>query len=176
MGTNAKARPRLIKQIIWIVSAVILLAMVSGFYIWNQTRPSLTAGTFELSSGRVSSTYQFEIRHTCAGRQEGLMFRRKEDFPDNRAMLFLFPEQTIQSFWMVNTLLSLDMVFLDRNFEVVGVLPEVPPLNRSPRAVEKPSQYVVELNAGAAARSGIGVGSRLKISGELPRPEACRKQ
>ena len=101
------------------------------------------------------------------------MFRRLEDFPENRAMIFLFSRPEIQRFWMRNTLLSLDMIFLDHTFTVVGILSDVPPLNEISRSIEEPSQYVVELRAGTAAKSGIVAGSKLQIEGELPRIEDC---
>jgi uncharacterized membrane protein (UPF0127 family) len=172
MGTNAKRFGRSIKQIVAIILIVVLCAGAIQAYGWWATRPELMRGSFEVKNG-ARAVFDFEIRNTCQGRQEGLMFRRLEDFPANRGMLFLFPRSEIQRFWMRNTLLALDMIFLDRNFNVVGILSDVPPLNEISRAIEEPSQYVVELRAGIAAQSGIVAGSKLKLEGELPRVEDC---
>ena len=74
-------------------------------------------------------------------------------------MLFLFDRASVQSFWMKNTLISLDMIFIDENFRVVGVVENAEPLTLDPRTVGAPSRYVLEVNAGVAARHGIGTGS-----------------
>lgn len=173
MGTNAKARSRTVKQILWVVYALLLAGAAFYGYLYLYDREALTPGEFRSAEGAKLAAFSFEVRHTCAGRQEGLMFRRKEDFPVDRAMLFIFPTQKKQSFWMMNTLIPLDMVFIDRNFQVVGILPEVPPLNQVSRSVEQPSQYVVELNAGIAKEKGIEVGSRLVMGTQLPSPTEC---
>jgi len=101
------------------------------------------------------------------------MFRRAEGLPRDQGMLFIFPKIEVQRFWMRNTLIPLDMIFLDRNLTVVGVVADVPPLNEVARYIDEPSQYVVELNAGVAATSGIKAGSKLQMDGTLPRPEDC---
>jgi uncharacterized membrane protein (UPF0127 family) len=173
MGTNAKARRRTVKQILWVIYALLFAGAAFYGYLYFYNRETLASGEFRSVDGSTLAAFSFEVRHTCAGRQEGLMFRRKEDFPADRAMLFIFPSQRKQSFWMMNTLIPLDMVFIDRNFQVVGILPEVPPLNQVSRSVEQPSQYVVELNSGVAAQKGIVVGSRLVMGSQLPSPTEC---
>lgn len=172
MGTNAKRFERATKQIVVILLIVALCVGAIQGYGWWVNRPVLVRGAFQNKSG-AQTAFDFEVRSTCQGRQEGLMFRRLEDFPENRGMIFLFSRSEIQRFWMRNTLLSLDMVFLDHTFTVVGVLSDVPPLNEISRSIEEPSQYVVELRAGTAAKSGIVAGSKLQIEGELPRIEDC---
>ncbi len=72
---------------------------------------------------------------------------------------------------MKNTYISLDMLFLDKDLIVLGILENVPTLNEQPRTVNQPAMYVLELNAGASQRLGLGNGDRLKIEGELPRGE-----
>jgi uncharacterized membrane protein (UPF0127 family) len=78
--------------------------------------------------------------------------------PD-RGMVFVFPSEQVNSFWMKNTILSLDMLFLDRDMRVVGILERVPPQNEEPRVVDGKSQYVIELGSGVAAANGITVGA-----------------
>jgi uncharacterized membrane protein (UPF0127 family) len=74
-------------------------------------------------------------------------------------MVFVFPSEQVNSFWMKNTILSLDMLFLDRDMRVVGILERVPPQNEEPRVVDGKSQYVIELGSGVAAANGITVGA-----------------
>jgi uncharacterized membrane protein (UPF0127 family) len=76
----------------------------------------------------------------------------------NWGMLFFMPDISIHRFWMKNTLISLDMLFIDENWTVVGLVPDVPPLNLTGRGVSVPSQYVLELKAGEAERLGLFTG------------------
>jgi uncharacterized membrane protein (UPF0127 family) len=86
-------------------------------------------------------------------------------------MLFLFPEPGDHAFWMKNTLISLDMFWLDEAGTILHLEPNVPictlkndgcPRYKSPHK----SQQVLELNAGMAKKLGLEVGSALKI--DLP--------
>ena len=60
------------------------------------------------------------------------------------------------------------MLFISKDFTIVGILENVPPLTESPRSVNKPSTYVVELAGGITRKFGIKVGDRLRIDGSLP--------
>ena len=113
--------------------------------------------TFKRADGTVSKPFTLEVSATDHERRKGLMYRR-EMAPD-RGMVFVFPSEQVNSFWMKNTILSLDMLFLDREMRVVGILERVPPQNEEPRAVEGKSQYVIELGSGVAAANGITVGA-----------------
>ena len=62
---------------------------------------------------------------------------------------------------MKNTLISLDMLFIDENWRVVGVINDVPPLNLESRGVDAPSLYVLELKAGEANRLGLFSGMQM---------------
>ena len=94
------------------------------------------------------------------------MYRRS--LAKDAGMIFVFPEERENSFWMKNTYISLDMVFVGRDMKVVGVLHDVPPLNELPRSVSKPSMYVVEFAAGTMKRLGIGEGALLQLETSLP--------
>jgi uncharacterized membrane protein (UPF0127 family) len=91
------------------------------------------------------------------------MFRRTLD-PD-RGMLFVFPTSEEHAFWMHNTPLSLDMIFLDEARAVVGVVANAPPQTDTPRSVGKPSHYVVEVAAGEAAAHAVGPATRAAFIG-----------
>ncbi len=97
-----------------------------------------------------------EIADTESSRARGLMFR--EDLPENSGMLFVFPEEGIYSFWMKNTLLSLDMIWLDKDLKVVQIKSSVP-VCATPECPSYDPQvkakYVLEVNAGFALRHGI---------------------
>jgi len=78
-------------------------------------------------------------------------------------MLFLFPVEEQQEFWMKNTPLPLDMIFIDKSNRVVGVAADTKPFTLDPRGVGKPSQFVLEVHAGFSARHGIEAGNRVEF-------------
>lgn len=114
---------------------------------------------FETSAGEQQ--FKVEVVTESFETQRGLMCRDKmlEDW----GMVFLMTRTRVQSFWMKNTLIPLDMVFLDENWKVVGVLSDVPPLTLQGRSVGLPSRYVLELSAGAAADAGIVAGAQARF-------------
>jgi uncharacterized membrane protein (UPF0127 family) len=106
-------------------------------------------------------------------RQRGLMFRR-ELAPD-AGMLFVFPPpDRRQAFWMRNTFLPLDMIFIDGDRRVVGVVERAEPRTDTLREVDAPSRYVLEVNGGFAAQHGVGPGARVDILGLDAEPEPER--
>lgn len=102
-----------------------------------------------------------ELAVTPAQRQRGLMHRRS--LPRDAGMLFVFPRMEHQSFWMDNTYIPLDMIFIDDDLRVVGVVEDAEPLTEDAREVEGDSRYVLEVNAGFARRHGIGPGTRVRF-------------
>jgi len=131
--------------------------------------------TFALACGRDGPTavvhgtqgapvsVQLEVANTPADRERGLMYRRS--LPEDGGMLFIFPEETDQSFWMKNTLISLDMLFIARDGRIVGIHPDAVPLSTAPISVGAPSRYVLEMNGGWAARHGVRPGDQVEFRG-----------
>lgn len=120
---------------------------------------------FESEDGTDGVEVEVEVAHTDATRRRGLMFRRS--MPSDHGMLFLFDREEHQSFWMRNTFLRLDIIFLDGDRRVVGVIEDAPPLTTESRAVEADSQYVLEVHGGFSRTHGIGPGTRARFS-DLP--------
>lgn len=104
-----------------------------------------------------------EIASNDADRSRGLMFRKA--MPEDAGMIFVFPETAEHSFWMRNTLISLDMLFLDAAGVVVGIVEKAAPLTDTPRTVERDSKYVLEVNGGWAARHGVAPGDQVTLEG-----------
>jgi uncharacterized membrane protein (UPF0127 family) len=115
--------------------------------------------TIETPSGE--RRYALEIADDHFETQRGLMCRT-EMRPD-WGMLFLLEETRLQSFWMKNTLMPLDMVFLTEDWTIAGIVPDVPPRTLDPRGVNTPSRYVLELVAGEARRAGLAAGQRARF-------------
>jgi uncharacterized membrane protein (UPF0127 family) len=97
-----------------------------------------------------------------AERERGLMYRTH--LAKNAGMLFL-PDgpPRVQTFWMKNTCIPLDMLFIDDKGTVVGILENVPPMNLEPRSVHLPSSYVLEVNAGWCKANGVAAGQKVKL-------------
>ena len=116
-------------------------------------------------SGR-SAQVQVEVASTDAARERGLMFREKLGADDG--MLFVFPESSDHVFWMKNTFIPLDMIFIEREGEggtVVGVVANAEPMTPTPRAVGAPSRFVLEVNGGWSAAHALARGDRVRLEG-----------
>jgi len=98
-----------------------------------------------------------ELARNDEQRTRGLMFRR--ELPQDQGMLFVFDETSEHSFWMHNTLIPLDLIFLAEDRRVVGVVANAAPQTDTQRTVKKPSRYVVEVSGGEAAAHGIAPGT-----------------
>ena len=119
----------------------------------------------DTARGRVRVT--LEVVGTDEARRRGLMYR--SSLADDHGMLFVFPTEEEHAFWMKNTLIPLDMVFIDREGRVVGIHPDATPLSTAPITVRRPSRYVLEVPGGYAARRGIAPGDRVELAG-VPSP------
>jgi uncharacterized protein len=106
-----------------------------------------------------SEKIQVQIARSQEETSRGLMYRRS--MSDSQGMLFVFEGMTERSFWMKNTYLSLDMIFIDDKGKVVHIIHEVPPLSRTSRKSKFPCKYVLEVNAGRANSAGITIGSMM---------------
>jgi len=104
-----------------------------------------------------------EVRDTPAGRAEGLMHR--ERLAADRGMLFVFDDEAVRSFWMRNTKISLDLLFLDSRARIVGVIKRAEPQSDESLSVPTPARYVLEVNAGFVDRHQIKTGTRARIEG-----------
>jgi len=96
-------------------------------------------------------------------RRRGLMYRRS--LAGGSGMLFVFPESGPHQFWMHNTYIPLDMVFLDADKKVVFVEERAEPMTDTPRGPSAPTLYVVEVPGGWARSHGIEPGVTARFSG-----------
>ena len=107
-----------------------------------------------------------ELAYTDANRGRGLMFREK--LAPGSGMLFLFPSLEVHGFWMKNTLIPLDILWLNERKEVVYTV-TAQPCKKEPCESITPLQkalYVLEVNAGFAKKHGIDIGTQLEF--EIP--------
>jgi uncharacterized membrane protein (UPF0127 family) len=116
------------------------------------------AAAVRFDTPRGTWVVRVEIARTDEERQRGLMFRR--DLPKDTGMLFVFAEEDDHTFWMRNTYLSLDMIFIGGDRTVAGVVSNATPQSDAVRGIGKPSKYVLEVAAGEAAAHAVGPGVR----------------
>ncbi len=124
-----------------------------------------TKAVFITSKGRQSS-FTCEIAQTPSERATGLMHRKT--LAPTKGMVFVFPHPEEQMFWMKNTHIPLDMIFISSDGVVVGVVENARPLSLELRGVSTPSQFVVELAAFTAGKHGIKVGTKVGFDPPLP--------
>src|SRR5512134_374723 len=102
---------------------------------------------------------EVEVAATPDTRSIGLMHRRM--LPENRGMLFVFPEPSIYSMWMANTHIPLSVAYLDPQGRVINIR-DMPPLTHSSFAAGGDALYAIETNQGWFAKRGIGPGTAVK--------------
>ncbi|MFD1198492.1 DUF192 domain-containing protein [Brucella gallinifaecis] len=143
----------------------ILFSFVFLFFtlsaIAQETKPMLLPVdkeplTFVTANGRIS--FGVEIADSGEARMRGLMWRT--DFPQDRAMLFVFGQMRDVMMWMQNTPSPLDMVFLDDSGHVTAIHENAVPFSEDIISSQGPAAYVVELLAGTVKRTGIKRGDR----------------
>ncbi|MDD3020602.1 MAG: DUF192 domain-containing protein [Alphaproteobacteria bacterium] len=100
-----------------------------------------------------------EIADNSSSRARGLMFRRT--MPETSGMLFIFPDMRQPSFWMKNTLIPLDMLFLDEKGQVVDIHNMAIPQDLTTITSSQPAKAVLEINSGMAKKWGIGLKSKI---------------
>ncbi|MDX1332221.1 MAG: DUF192 domain-containing protein [Robiginitalea sp.] len=106
-----------------------------------------------------------EIAQTDYEVQTGLMYRK--DMGDLQGMLFVFEEEAPHSFYMKNTLIALDILFIDSDLKIVNIHRDAQPLNEAGIPSGGPVQYVLEVKAGMSDRWGLEEGDRIQYE-KLP--------
>ncbi|RFC64833.1 MULTISPECIES: DUF192 domain-containing protein [Mesorhizobium] len=111
-----------------------------------------------IETGATEAKFAIEVADEGAERSRGLMFRK--EMAADHGMLFVFQQQQPLAFWMKNTILPLDLVFIDERGKVRAVLPGTP-FSEAPISPSEPVKYVLELNQGTAKRLGIDPGDQV---------------
>jgi len=100
-----------------------------------------------------------EIADNDYERQLGLMNRQSME--EMQGMLFIFPEERYQSFWMMNTLFSLDIIFINSQKEIITIHKNTIPLSEQSYPSSKPATFVLEVNAGFCERHNVKLGDKV---------------
>src|SRR5262245_53956211 len=112
-------------------------------------------------AGRPEVRVKVELARTSEETQRGLMYREK--LPPDHGMLFLFLEEKQQGFWMKNTYIPLDIMFIKADRTVLGTAENCEPLTTTTRSVQGNSQYVLEVVGGFAQAHGIAPGTPVEF-------------
>jgi hypothetical protein len=140
---------------------VVAVAMATlGFSPATRAENGLETLTIVTAAGEHA--FQVEIAKDAATRAKGLMFRRF--MPEDRGMLFEFEKNEPVSFWMKNTYISLDMIFIAPNGEVTRIAAHAEPLSEAIIPSGGPCIAVLEVNAGVAAKIGVTVGDQVRAA------------
>lgn len=114
-----------------------------------------------LKNGKHAKKIDVEIAADDNQRAKGLMYRPY--MPDSVGMLFVFERAEPQAFWMKNTIIPLDIIYVDGNKKVVSIQKNAVPYSEKSLPSEGNAQYVVEVNAGFSERFGIQPGDTLSF-------------
>ena len=112
------------------------------------------------AAGQVRSQLDIEIADTPRRRELGLMYRRS--MPDTVGMLFVFEQQQQQAFWMKNTFISLDILYINNQNQVVSITPRTVPLTETSVPSKQPAIYVLEVIGGYCEQHGIQEGDLME--------------
>lgn len=114
-----------------------------------------------LESGRGELAVAVEVVATEPKIERGLMYR--QHLPPDDGMLFLLGVEKDWSFWMRNTLIRLDMIFIARDLTIAGIVENAEPQTETLRTVGRPSLYVLEVNGGWTAAHHVVAGAKVRF-------------
>jgi len=116
--------------------------------------------TFTDAEGETVARVNVEIAESEQARTQGLMGRQR--MAEGQGMLFIFPNEEYRSFWMANTPLSLDIIFVNKAGSVVTIQRNTVPYSEESIPSTAPATYVVEVNAGFCDRHGVREGHTVR--------------
>lgn len=145
------------KEILWIITflAVTLLGIFLYRYIHTPVKNKILIAGKEV---------YVDVADTDASRETGLMY--KKFMPENQGMLFVFDKEDQYAFWMRNTFIPLDIIWVDKNYKVVDIKENFQPCTIQeciPYIPEVNALYVIEVNAGWAKNNNLKIGDSVKL-------------
>ena len=108
----------------------------------------------------LTNTIRVKLVTTDEDKRTGLMFRNNLD--ENEGMLFKF-DNDFNSVWMKNTYIPLDVLFLDKRFRLIGFVEDTVPLSLDSIGINKPSDYILEVNSGWIRRNNVKIGDTIDL-------------
>jgi len=142
------------------------LLLAAALVLLAQPGCTRDASTVVLQGSNGPVRVRVEVAATPSARAKGLMYRTA--LADGDGMLFVFDETKDHGFWMKNTFIPLDMIFIDEQLLVAGVHANAVPQSTRTLSIGRDSRYVLEVPGGWAARHGVAAGSRVELPGIAP--------
>jgi hypothetical protein len=160
---------------ILIVITLILIPNMYLLYLWYKEKEFIENGyplsvitfkkegqlTFISSKSDVLKIIDIEIANNDVKRSIGLMWRIK--LPEYGGMLFIFENESNLSFWMKNTRIPLDIIFVNNKHEIVNIQYNTIPFSKDKLNSNKPTQYVIEVNAGFCSKYHVMIGDKVQF-------------
>jgi uncharacterized membrane protein (UPF0127 family) len=149
-------------------SFLIALLLLCAFKCGSATPPPAPAVAADAPQVIFPDNFavKVEVASDDPTREQGLMYRNS--LADDRGMIFFFPQNGEFSFWMKNTIIPLDMIWIDENRKIVHIASNVPPCQADPcpsYPPGAPARYVLEVAAGVAAKHHLADGNILRFQG-----------
>jgi uncharacterized membrane protein (UPF0127 family) len=136
----------------------VLLALV--FVAGSVTAASaLPAATISVETPKGPTTFKVEVANDHASQEKGLMFRKT--MAANAGMLFDFHTTVMTTFWMKNTILPLDIIFIRSDGTISSIAGNAVPYSEAPIPSSEPIRAVLEINGGRAKALGIEPGDKV---------------
>ena len=143
------------KRNLYILIICLFILIFLFFYIVNSNKNMVCFS---------ENCFKVEIASTSEELSKGLMFR--ENLEKNSGMLFIFPENGIYGFWMKNTLIPLDIIWINSNKEIVFIKDNALPCKTEiceTYSSDEKALYVLELNSGTADKIGLEIGDEVEL-------------
>ncbi len=173
MTKNKNPEPQPVKRdipAIYKIAAIVIIAVVAVYFIFvytgsNGTNPDeeymfRKNGELVISSGSGEVKIDIQIAKTEFDRELGLMYRKSME--ENHGMLFIFPDVQVRSFWMRNTEIPLDMIFIGPSKTILNIAKNTTPYADVSYTSNGPAKYVLEVNGGFADRHNISAGDKVE--------------
>lgn len=142
------------------VAAALLCALpFSAAAVPNSPNGKLPMTTVVIDAGHGPAKFQTEVAADPASQEKGLMFRK--NLAPDAGMLFDFHKPDFQTFWMKNTVIPLDMIFIRADGTISSIAPNATPYSETPIPSYEPVRAVLEIAGGRAAQLGILPGAHV---------------
>lgn len=147
---------------------IIALIAVAGFtYLLSSSSFGQERALFLDETGEVKADITFETAETPEEKKIGLMNRTS--LQDNHGMIFVYDSAETRTFWMKNTLIPLDIIFLDSSKQIINIEkanpePNIPDSELERYSSEEPAQYVIEVKQNFTESNGIEPGDKVEFS------------
>jgi uncharacterized protein len=154
------------KKIFYLAPLIIIIALLFILFISYKTiikeetnYPKITQMQFE-----NNAVLDIEVADEESEKKQGLMYRKSLDY--NKGMIFIYEQENILNFWMKNTLIPLDIIFLDSNKSIISITKNMNPCKEDPCKIyssKMPARYAIETNSGYVENNNIQTNQKVKF-------------